>query len=145
MKRLFACAMILTLMTGAALAAGDYTLSWWTVDGGGATFSSGGSYGLGSTAGQPDAGLLTGGDYTLGGGFWYGAVAQPPTSSPTPTATATGTATPTPTGTPGPSPTATVTPTVTPTRTATLTPTATATDTVTPPANVVYLPLLCRD
>jgi hypothetical protein len=47
-------------------------LQWWTVDGGGATFSTGGGYSLGGTAGQPDAGLLTGGEYRLGGGFWGG-------------------------------------------------------------------------
>lgn len=50
-----------------------YTLDWWTVDGGGATFSTGGGYSLGGTAGQPDAGVLTGGrGYTLGSGFWKG-------------------------------------------------------------------------
>jgi hypothetical protein len=50
---------------------GGYDLSWWTVDGGGGN-SSGGRYGLGGTIGQPDPGLLVGGDYTLGGGFWGG-------------------------------------------------------------------------
>jgi hypothetical protein len=61
------------LLAGVALAAGDYDLSWHTVDGGGGlTFSSGGGYTLGGTAGQPDAGLLAGGGYTLGGGFWGG-------------------------------------------------------------------------
>jgi len=49
-----------------------YTLNWWTVDGGGATLSTGGGYSLGGTAGQPDAGVLDGGGYTLGGGFWKG-------------------------------------------------------------------------
>lgn len=49
-----------------------YDLSWHTVDSGGYTFSSGGPYGLGWSVGQPDAGQLTGGDYTLGGGFWRG-------------------------------------------------------------------------
>ena len=49
-----------------------YTLSWWTVDGGGGTFSTGGGYSLGGTAGQPDAGVLSGDGYTLGGGFWRG-------------------------------------------------------------------------
>lgn len=33
---------------------------------------SGGAYTLGGTLGQPDAGLMTGGDYALGGGFWGG-------------------------------------------------------------------------
>jgi hypothetical protein len=51
---------------------GPYDLSWSTVDGGGHTFSTGGPYSLGGTIGQPDPGLLTGGDYPLGGGFWGG-------------------------------------------------------------------------
>ena len=54
---------------------GGYDLSWWTVDGGGATFSGGGGYSLGGTAGQADAGALAGGSYTLSGGFWYGEAA----------------------------------------------------------------------
>ena len=59
---------------GIALAqtGGPYDLSWSTVDGGGHTFSTGGDYSLGGTIGQPDPGLLTGGVYTLGGGFWGG-------------------------------------------------------------------------
>jgi hypothetical protein len=62
------------LLASAVLAqsGNGYDLSWWTVDGGGHTFSSGGNYELGGTIGQPDAGVLTGGDYTLGGGFWGG-------------------------------------------------------------------------
>jgi len=55
-----------------ASALGGYTLDWWTVDGGGAMFSSNGSYSLGGTIGQPDAGTSTGGTYTLSGGFWGG-------------------------------------------------------------------------
>jgi uncharacterized membrane protein len=51
-----------------------YDLSWWTVDGGGATFSTGGGYSLGGTIGQPDPGVLSGGGYELGGGFWGGGV-----------------------------------------------------------------------
>ena len=39
------------------------------LDGGGGA-SSGGSYTLTGTAGQPDAGRLSGGTYTIGGGFW---------------------------------------------------------------------------
>jgi hypothetical protein len=49
-----------------------YDLSWWTVDGGGATGLTSGSYTLSGTAGQPDAGLLSNGDYDLMGGFWAG-------------------------------------------------------------------------
>ncbi len=39
-----------------------YELRAWTVDGGGAGYVAGSGYTLGSTAGQPDAGLLSGGD-----------------------------------------------------------------------------------
>ena len=69
---------LLLVMVSLALAqTGDgYDLTWSTVDGGGATFSTGDGYSLGGTAGQPDAGLLAGGGYSLGGGFWGGAVVQ---------------------------------------------------------------------
>jgi hypothetical protein len=49
----------------------SYELSWWTVDGGGAHISAG-EYTLAGTVGQPDANALTGGGYTLAGGFWGG-------------------------------------------------------------------------
>jgi hypothetical protein len=51
----------------------DYEIAWWTVDGGGWAFSTGGDYELGGTVGQPDAGESSGGDYGLTGGFWNGA------------------------------------------------------------------------
>ena len=47
----------------------SYEISWWTVDDGGGT-SSGSNYALSGTIGQPDAGALSGGDYTVMGGFW---------------------------------------------------------------------------
>jgi hypothetical protein len=50
----------------------SYDLSWWTVDGGGATPSESSVYALGGTSGQPDAAAWSGGDYTLAGGFWGG-------------------------------------------------------------------------
>lgn len=70
--------LLLVLLPTVALAqsGGGYDLSWNTVDGGGYTFSTGGGYALGGTIGQPDAGVLTGGGYTLVGGFWGGAGAQ---------------------------------------------------------------------
>jgi len=66
---------LVLLLSGGALAQGGYDLSWWTADGGGQTFSTGGGYSLGGTIGQPDAGLLSGSGYTLAGGFWSGATA----------------------------------------------------------------------
>ena len=132
------------------MASGGYSISWYTVDGGGATFLNGGSYRLGSTVGQPDAAASSGGSYSLNGGFWSGAGGTPtptPTNTPTrtPTATATGTLTATPTSTNTGTPTHT--PTATPTGTLTITPTFTATPTATPtqPATgevYVFLPLM---
>lgn len=57
-----------------AQSGGGYDLEWNTIDGGGAMFSTGGGYSLGGTLGQPDAGVLSGGGYTLAGGFWVGGV-----------------------------------------------------------------------
>lgn len=59
-----------------AQSGGTYELTWSTVDSGGATFSTGGTYSLGGTIGQPDAGTLSGGSYTLAGGFWGGGVSN---------------------------------------------------------------------
>jgi hypothetical protein len=70
--------LALLLLTGVALAqtGGGYDLTWNSIDGGGYMFSTGGGYSLGGTMGQPDAGLLSGGGYTLAGGFWGGALAE---------------------------------------------------------------------
>jgi len=67
------CLLLLAAATVLAQSGGGYDLSWSTIDGGGYTFSSGEGYSLGGTAGQPDADLLTGGAYSLAGGFWPGA------------------------------------------------------------------------
>ena len=72
------CPLLLATSTVLAQSGGGYDLSWSTVDGGGWTFSSGGAYSVGGTAGQPDAGLLSGGSYTLGGGFWGGGALSNP-------------------------------------------------------------------
>ena len=72
-----AIACLLTLGLCGSMNSGEgFDLSWWTADGGGAMFSTGGSYSLGSTIGQPDAGTLSGGSYSLNGGFWGGAAAN---------------------------------------------------------------------
>jgi len=72
---LLAILIALALAVGAAAqSGGGYDLTWNTVDGGGYTWSTGGGYALGGTVGQPDAGVLQGGGYTLVGGFWGGAV-----------------------------------------------------------------------
>ena len=68
---LVATVFIVFILAGASLAATEaYDLSWWTVDGGGGA-SGNGNYTLQATIGQPDAGYqMSGGDYTLAGGFW---------------------------------------------------------------------------
>lgn len=69
---LVAALLCCLLLVGVALAQTPtgYGLSWWTVDGGGATFSSEGAYALGGTIGQPEAGAVWGHNYTMSGGFW---------------------------------------------------------------------------
>ena len=62
---------LLTTISASARADGDYELSWYTIDGGGGQ-SSGGTYILTSTIGQPDAAYSYGGDYEVLGGFWPG-------------------------------------------------------------------------
>ena len=49
----------------------DYSITWSTIDGGGGR-STGGSFVLTGTIGQPDAAYSAGGDYELLGGFWPG-------------------------------------------------------------------------
>ena len=45
-------------------------ISWYTIDGGGGMNSAGGGLQLDGTIGQPDAGAMTGGGFSLTGGFW---------------------------------------------------------------------------
>lgn len=54
---------------GQTTAQAQYAIDWWTVDGGGGT-STGGVFTLRGTVGQPDATRLSGGNFTLQGGFW---------------------------------------------------------------------------
>ena len=62
--------MILSLLFVGTVVA-DFDIDWYTIDGGGEMFSTGNSFELSGTIGQPDAGLtLTGGTFELTGGFW---------------------------------------------------------------------------
>lgn len=50
----------------------QFEIPWCTIDGGGGT-ASGGVFDLNGTIGQHDAGpLMSGGSFTLAGGFWAG-------------------------------------------------------------------------
>lgn len=46
-----------------------YSIDWFTIDGGGGT-STGGVFSVTGTIGQPDAGKMSGGNFTVNGGFW---------------------------------------------------------------------------
>jgi hypothetical protein len=53
-----------------SLRAQSYSIDWFTIDGGGGT-STGGVYSVSGTIGQHDASeAMTGGNYSLTGGFW---------------------------------------------------------------------------
>ncbi len=73
---LAAVLFISLLLSTIALAstAQSHAISWWTIDGGGATRSTGGGYSLGGTIGQLDAGAMSGGEFMLAGGFWQSGV-----------------------------------------------------------------------
>jgi hypothetical protein len=58
-----------TLVAAPDSPAEAYSISWWTIDGGGGN-SQGGPYALGGTVGQADAQTSSGGAYLLTGGFW---------------------------------------------------------------------------
>ena len=50
----------------------EYELGRSSVDGGGVMRSTGGEFELSGTIGEPDAGVMDGGAFTLSGGFWFG-------------------------------------------------------------------------
>jgi hypothetical protein len=58
-----------------SIPAQSHEITWWKISGGGGT-SAAGTYTISGTIGQPDAGILTGGTYTLVGGFWGMGVQQ---------------------------------------------------------------------
>ena len=66
MKRSIVAALFLTAITAAAQ---NYAINWFTIDGGGGD-AGGGGYSLRGTIGQPDAGAMTGGGFSISGGFW---------------------------------------------------------------------------
>lgn len=64
-----------------AQSGGSFSLSWSTIDGGGGT-SSAGKYQVMGTTGQPDAGVLSGGNFKLQGGFWSGITLEQTSGAP---------------------------------------------------------------
>src|SRR4051794_34492608 len=76
---LVAVPVLLGLLGAAAYAqvGGGFDLSWSTLDGGGGTASTGGTFSLGGTVGQPDAGAMQGGQWSVQGGFWAATLPTP--------------------------------------------------------------------
>ncbi|MBN1865904.1 hypothetical protein JW916_01305 [Candidatus Sumerlaeota bacterium] len=77
-KRIVLLTLLLAAVVSGVLGA---EILRWTVDGGGSPELSGGDFGLSATVGQPDAGTLTGGVFTLTGGFWGPYVPPEPTGA----------------------------------------------------------------
>ncbi len=74
MKKLL---LFFALLATAGLAQ-QYTIDWYKISGGGGT-STGGQYSVSGTIGQHDASLaMTGGSYSLTGGFWSLIAVQTP-------------------------------------------------------------------
>jgi len=91
MKQILTALALLVLAFTALVARAqpNYTIDWFTIDGGGGT-STGGVYSVSGTIGQPDAGTMSGGNYTLEGGFWSVIAAVQMPGSPLLTITVTG-------------------------------------------------------
>ena len=65
-----AIATLLLALTALTAHAQSYTIDWYKIAGGGGT-STGGTYQVSGTIGQQDAGAnMSGGNYSLTGGFW---------------------------------------------------------------------------
>jgi hypothetical protein len=70
-NNILVCLMSLAVFGGAALSARaqNFAIDWFTLAGGGGA-SAGGVYSVSGTVGQPEAGIHSGGNYSLSGGFW---------------------------------------------------------------------------
>jgi len=77
------CVSAVILLLGFSVAVAQYSIDWFTIDGGGGT-STGGVYSISGTIGQPDAGgPMTNGQYSVTGGFWALPQAVQVTGAPT--------------------------------------------------------------
>jgi hypothetical protein len=65
-KWLFTICLVLAAM---AVQAQNYSIDWYSIDGGGGS-SSGSGFSITGTIGQPDASRSSGGNYAVDGGFW---------------------------------------------------------------------------
>ncbi|HEY1789282.1 MAG TPA: hypothetical protein VGJ73_14075 [Verrucomicrobiae bacterium] len=84
MKIVFSILVLAAMLLFPAITrAQSYSINWYKVAGGGGT-STGGGYALSGTIGQPDASTpMTGGNYSLTGGFWAFISVQQTVGAPT--------------------------------------------------------------
>jgi hypothetical protein len=70
-KVFLACLLtaVLGFFASPSVRAQSYSLDWFTFAGGGGT-STGGVFTVSGTIGQPDGGKMSGGNYSVDGGFW---------------------------------------------------------------------------
>src|SRR5687767_4645245 len=61
--------LVSILVIASSAAAQNFSVDWFTIDGGGGTSAAGG-FSVSGTAAQPDAGSMSGGTYAVVGGFW---------------------------------------------------------------------------
>ena len=61
---IIAAGLLAAILPATALRAQSYSIDWFSVDGGGGT-SAGGVYSVSGTLGQPDAGTMSGGNYSI--------------------------------------------------------------------------------
>jgi hypothetical protein len=71
-----ACA-VLAIGIASFARAQSFDVPWHTIDSGGGMWTAGGPFELSGTIGQTDAGEMTGGSFTLIGGFWAGVAESP--------------------------------------------------------------------
>ncbi len=68
------CALLLTHVGGRAQ---NYSIDWYSIDGGGGT-STGATFSVSGSIGQADAGKMSGGSFSVDGGFWSIVAVQTP-------------------------------------------------------------------
>ena len=64
--------LVMIVIPVVAQSGGDYDLTWNTVDNSGGIISSGSTFSMTGSIGQPEAGVVSGGSFTLCGGFITG-------------------------------------------------------------------------
>jgi len=63
-------ALVLPVLLGGPVLAQSYSVTWYTIDGGGVMNATGGAYKVHGTIGQADTAEMSGGEYLVRSGFW---------------------------------------------------------------------------